>query len=86
MVDVLSSMEDVAFPVELPSAIAWEKNNPFANVEEVIVIANKAIMRMFFILILPNDVKALKSSFMQNRMEDMICAFNQLRILIHLHC
>lgn len=84
MVDVLSSVvEGVPLPVELSVAIAWEKNNPFANVEEIIVIANKAIMRMFFILILSCDVKALKLSFMQSRMEDMIYAYNQLRILIH---
>ena len=80
MVDVLSS---VPLPVELSVAIAWEKSDPFATVEEIIVIVNRAIMRMFFILILVCDVKALKLSFMQSRMEDMVYAYNQLRILIH---
>lgn len=77
VVDVLSSVvEDVPLPVELPVAIAWEKNNPFANVEVIIIVANKAIVRMFFILILPCDIEALKLSFMQSRMEDIIYAYN----------
>jgi hypothetical protein len=88
VVDVLSSVAEgvpfpVELPVELPVAIACEKNNPFANVEEIIMVPNKAIVRMFFILILPCDVKALKLSFMRSRMEDMVHTYNQLRILIH---
>ena len=62
--------------MELSVAIAWEKNDPFANVEEIIVVANKAIMRIFFILILSCGVKALKLSFMQRRMKDMTYAYN----------
>lgn len=76
-------VEGVPFPVELSVAIAWEKNNPFANVEEIIIVANKTIVRMFFIPILSCDVEALKLSFMQSQMEDMVYAYNQLRILIH---
>ena len=81
---MLSNVGGDPFPVvELSLAIAWEKSNPFVNTEEIIIVANRGIMRMFFILILSFDVIALKLCFMQSRMEDMIYAYNQLRILIH---
>lgn len=83
VVDVLSKVGGpFPAPVEL-SAIAWEKNIPFVNDEEIIMVENRTIMRMFFILILPFDVKELKLCFMQSRMKYMAYAYNQLRILIH---